>query len=114
MSEAKNLPKIEDLPRSGPPKKSQSINSTKPKRGPPPKPKTSDSMDQAKSVADAIAKLSIQNVDNTQDHEMQKVPSYESLPGGGNYEYISEGTFYTGEGIGRWKLEADGSFSKIE
>mgnify|MGYP001315832722 CR=1 FL=1 len=42
------------------------------------------------------------------------VPSYESLPAGGDYEYLNEGTFYTGNGIGKWKLEDDGSFTKIE
>ena len=40
--------------------------------------------------------------------------SYESLPGGGEYEYLGEGTFYSGEGIGKWKLEENGSFTKIE
>ena len=36
------------------------------------------------------------------------------LPGGGEYEYTTEGTHYHGEGIGRWKLRDDGSFERVE
>ncbi len=36
------------------------------------------------------------------------------LPGGGDYDYATEGTHYEGEGIGRWKLREDGSFERVE
>ena len=119
MSEAKNLPNLEDLPRSGPPKSSQRKNGpppSKPKKGPPPakaKAPNVDVNEPAKDISDAMAKLSLDSLpgDNTQ---VESVASYESLPGGGDYEYIAEGTFYSGEDIGRWKLEDDGSFTKME
>jgi len=42
-----------------------------------------------------------------------KVDSYQNLPGGGEYIYSTEQTLYTGKGIGKWRLENDGSFTKI-
>ena len=35
------------------------------------------------------------------------------LPGGGEYDYTTEGTHYHGEGLGRWKLRDDGSFERV-
>jgi len=110
---------LADLPRSGPPKSSQRKNGpppSKPKKGPPPakaKPPNVDVNEPTKDISDAMAKLSLDSLpgNNTQ---VESVASYESLPGGGDYEYIAEGTFYSGEDIGRWKLEEDGSFTKME
>ena len=59
-----------------------------------------------------MAKLSLDTLPGNKQHE--KAPSYESLPAGGDYEYKSEGTYYTGPDIGTWKLEEDGSFTKVE
>jgi hypothetical protein len=61
-----------------------------------------------------MAKLSLDTLPGNQETKAQSVESYESLPPGGDYEYLSEGTFYSGVEIGRWKLEPDGSFTKIE
>jgi hypothetical protein len=36
------------------------------------------------------------------------------LPGGGDYEYTAETTTYHGEGLGRWQLQDDGSFERVE
>ena len=114
--QAKNLPSLEDLPRSGPPKNTSGPNSVnKPKRGPPPKVNKSNvPVDQpAADISDAMAKLSLDTLPGN-NAQPQTVPSYEQLPGGGEYDYLSEGTFYYGEGIGRWMLEDDGSFTKVE
>ena len=118
VSEAKKMPSIEDLPRSGPPQgnRSESENkpSVKPKKGPPPKPKPVEATAPITNVADAMAKLSLDNLPGRNENIATTVASYESLPHGGEYEYLSEGTFYSGSNIGRWKLEDDGSFTKIE
>ena len=119
LTQAKKMPSIEDLPRSGPPPSTRSKTgpppSSKPKKGPPPKPKPAEAEVQPiANVADAMEKLSLDTLPGKTDANPQSVPNYESLPGGGEYEYLSEGTFYSGDKIGRWKLEDDGSFSKIE
>ena len=119
LTEAKKMPSIDDLPRTGPPKSERSKTgpppSSKPKKGPPPKPKPVEAEVQpVANVEDAMAKLSLETLPGKPDAQPQSVANYESLPGGGEYEYLSEGTFYSGEGIGRWKLEDDGSFTKVE
>ena len=118
LTQAKKLPSLEDLPRSGPPRASRNKSgpppSSKPKSGPPPKPKPAEEITLTTNVADAMAKLSLSNLPGRIDAQPQSVPNYESLPGGGEYEYLTEGTFYFGEGIGRWRLEDDGSFTKME
>ena len=48
-----------------------------------------------------------------QNKGVLKVDSYQDLPGGGEYIYSTEQTLYTGKGIGKWRLENDGSFTKI-
>ena len=118
ISEAKKQPSIEELPRSGPPQGSRNISletkpNPKPKKGPPPKTKAAEPA-AVTNVADAMAKLSLDTLPGNENFAKTTVPSYESLPAGGDYEYLNEGTFYTGNGIGKWKLEDDGSFTKIE
>jgi hypothetical protein len=118
ISEAKKHPSIEELPQSGPPQGSRNISpetkpNPKPKKGPPPKTKAAEPAT-VTNVADAMAKLSLDTLPGNQNTAKTTVPSYESLPAGGDYEYLNEGTFYTGNGIGKWKLEDDGSFTKIE
>jgi len=118
LTESKKLPSIEDLPRSGPPQSSRNTSQTqtvtKPKRGPPPKKAQPEPAPVVTNVADAMAKLSLDALPGREVKSETTVPSYESLPPGGDYEYLTEGTFYTGSGIGRWKLEDDGKFTKIE
>ena len=43
----------------------------------------------------------------------EKAEDYSKLPGGGEYEYTAEGTFYVGPTCGRWRLNEDKSFTKI-
>lgn len=43
----------------------------------------------------------------------ERVADYSQLPGGGDYEYTAEGTFYVGETCGRWRLNEDKSFTKL-
>ena len=86
---------------------------SKPKSGPPPKKEVpSISSQNAQDISEAMAKLSLTDLPGRSEN--QKVSSYESLPAGGEYEYAAEATYYSGENIGKWKLESDGSFTKIE
>ena len=116
IEEAKKMPSLEELPKSGPPQISRATqtNNTpvKPKRGPPPK--TIQDPVPVTNVADAMAKLSLSSLPGKSNNIPQRVTSYESLPHGGEYQYLTEGTFYSGEGIGKWKLEEDGSFTRVE
>jgi len=117
FSEVKKMPSIEDLPRSGPPKemRSEKPAASKPKKGPPPKKTPNVPVNNpTPDISDAMAALSLDTLPRTSASSIETVDSYESLPGGGEYEYLGEGTFYSGEGIGRWKLEENGSFTKIE
>ncbi|MGB2372929.1 MAG: CARDB domain-containing protein [Poseidonia sp.] len=43
----------------------------------------------------------------------ERVADYSQLPGGGEYEYTAEGTFYVGATCGRWRLNDDKSFTKL-
>jgi hypothetical protein len=114
----KITPAIEDLPRTGPPMESRNKSgpppATKPKKGPPSKPVNVSVDAPAVDISDAMAKLSLSQLPGRSEHQPESVSSFESLPGGGEYEYLTEGTFYFGDNIGRWKLEEDGSFSKLE
>ena len=109
----KSMPKIEENSNNTKPQnviKTTDIAS-KPKRGPPPKKPVQEPQTIKPDITDAMAKLSLDTLPG--NNHTQKVPSYESLPAGGDYEYSTEGTFYAGDGIGRWKLEDDGSFTKV-
>ena len=87
---------------SGPPP------STKPKSGPPPKPKPTEEITPTTNVADAMAKLSLSDLPGRNDAQLQSVPSYQSLPGGGEYEYLTEEptTQEKRLGDGSWKMMA--------
>jgi hypothetical protein len=118
LSESKKLPSLEELQRTGPPQSMRSNNkSSKPKKGPPPPKNRVENIPVENKVPDitnAMAKLSLSTLPGNDEPQPEKVPSFESLPGGGDYEYLGEGTYYSGENIGRWKLEEDGSFTKQE
>tara|TARA_B100000212_G_scaffold178210_2_gene134157 strand:+ start:77 stop:1717 length:1641 start_codon:yes stop_codon:yes gene_type:complete len=117
INEAKKMPSLDELPRSGPPQKSRKENTSnsnsKPRRGPPPKSSQTDQSQPIVNVAEAMAKLSLTTLPGRTEDAQTKVQSYKSLPPGGDYEYSSEGTFYSGEGLGKWRLEDDGSFTRI-
>ena len=85
--------------------------SKKPRKGPPPK-----KLDNAETNLDKIGLNSaIEKLEsiNGSEQGVLKVDSYQDLPGGGEYIYSKEQTLYTGTGIGKWRLENDGSFTKI-
>lgn len=95
--------------------RSEKPAASKPKKGPPPKKTPNVPVNNpTPDISDAMAALSLDTLPRTSASSIETVDSYESLPGGGEYEYLGEGTFYSGEGIGRWKLEENGSFTKIE
>ena len=116
LSETKELPMLEDLPRSGPPQSMRSKTvSSKPKKGPPPKKsEQTPASNLQHDISDAMATLSLSSLPGNMKQQPEKVSSFETLPGGGEYEYLKEGTYYSGEQIGRWKLNDDGSFTKQE
>ena len=45
--------------------------------------------------------------------EQERAEDYSKLPGGGEYEYTAEATYYVGPTCGRWILNEDKSFTKI-
>ena len=112
-SAEKKMPSIENLEKSSKPENVTPPNqiTSKPKRGPPPKKEPVQEISPTE-ISTAMSKLSLDTLPG--NNQPQKVPSYESLPAGGDYDYTAEGTFYIGSAIGKWKLEDDGSFTKIE
>ena len=48
------------------------------------------------------------------EKETDHASDYSQLPGGGEYEYTLDATYYVGEECGRWILNEDKSFTKIE
>ena len=88
---------------------------SKPKKGPPPKKLENTPVSNLQhDISDAMAKLSLSSLPGNMKQQPEKALSFESLPGGGEYVYLEEGTYYSGENIGRWKLDDDGSFTKQE
>ena len=68
----------------------------------------------------AEAALAALSSTSTPAESMPSVPEigtvaadHTELPGGGDYDYATEGTHYEGDGIGRWKLRDDGSFERV-
>ena len=84
--------------------------SRSPPRGPPKKstvPAAASPQEVAAKYFDALGKPSLE------EHALETVEDYSKLPGGGEYEYTPDGTFYVGETCGRWTLNEDKSFTKI-
>ena len=46
-------------------------------------------------------------------HRSKNVEDYSKLPGGGDYEYTADGTYYVGPTCGRWRLNDDKSFTRL-
>ena len=112
-------PMIDEQPKVIPPiqKKTGPTNVAAPssnpkKRGPPPAkaPPVVEEQSPAEQAAAQFAALDAL----TPTKEVERVESWECLPAGGEYEYTTEGTFYSGEDCGRWKLLDDGQFEKLE
>lgn len=106
-------PKV--LVSSGPPGgKVAAQPSVKPAKGPPRKPPTS-TMDPLDTKAMAAKHFgALDGPSNVSELNQQRVEDYTKLPGGGDYEYTAEGTFYVVDGdVGKWRLNDDKSFTKL-
>jgi hypothetical protein len=116
LQSPKKMPALDELPRSGPPEASKAKTSpqAKPKKGPPPKQEYVPVNAPVPDITEAMSKLSLDSLPGKSNPQPEKIASFEYLPGGGEYEYLGEGTFYSGESIGRWRLEDDGTFTKLE
>jgi hypothetical protein len=110
----KNMPNIEDLAqdmrnKSGPPLESGT------KKGPPPAKKPENVAVDAPTadVSAAMAALSLDSLPGAQP-VIETAKTFTDLPAGGEYEYLTEATIYSGPEIGKWRLEDDQSFTKVE
>ena len=87
-----------------------------PKKGPPPKKVVEESpQEQAQhhfSALDALLPATTEII--SADVSQTYAKDYSQLPGGGEYEYTPDGTYYVGPSCGRWILNEDNSFSKVE
>jgi hypothetical protein len=98
--------------RRGPPGgKIASTSGKTPTRGPPRRPPKSPSTKSEPSPQEMAAKhMAALGVPETAE---ERVEGYAQLPGGGEYEYTAEDTFYVGQTCGRWRLNDDKSFTRI-
>ena len=89
-----------------------------PPKGPPRKPPTSDSAPpsepevspqaMAAQYMDALGVPAVEKTTNPNHAD-----DYSKLPGGGEYEYTPDATYYVGESCGRWILNEDKSFTRL-
>jgi len=111
-SAAETTPK----PRGPPGGKIGEASVTKPSRGPPrgpPRTSPTDATLDTKSMAAAHFDALGPGPEATSD-DASHVADYTHLPGGGDYEYTDEGTFYVVPGQNeRWRLNDDKSFTKV-
>ena len=104
--------------KRGPPGGKIAANPTKttgrgPPRGPP-KAASKPPVPAAKTPQEMAAQhMAALGVPATPVVAEERVADYSQLPGGGDYEYTAEGTFYVGETCGRWRLNEDKSFTKL-
>ncbi len=98
--------------RRGPPGGKIATTSGKtPSRGPPRGPPKTTQIESEPSPQEMAAKhMAALGVPETAE---ERVEGYAQLPGGGEYEYTAEGTFYVGETCGRWRLNDDKSFTRL-
>ena len=98
--------------RRGPPGGKIATTSGKtPSRGPPRGPPKTTQIESEPSPQEMAAKhMAALGVPETAE---ERVEDYAQLPGGGEYEYTAEGTFYVGETCGRWRLNDDKSFIRL-
>ena len=133
----KNGPPGKSKPKNGPPGKS------KPKNGPPgsssptssgpsgaPPNLTQDAQPEVDLQAAAAAhfgaldSLIPETAESTEEVDIDEnqisnpisttVNDWSELPGGGDYEYSSDATYYSGETCGKWLLNEDKTFTRIE
>jgi hypothetical protein len=100
--------------RRGPPGgKIASGSSAQPARGPPRKRAPQESASPQATAAKYFDALGSVEEASTHEAEQTTVSDYSKLPGGGEYEYTADATYYVGEACGRWRLNEDKSFTKI-
>ena len=112
-SASKQESQPKDMRRKGPP-----LGAGPKKKGPPPaipkdKPANIPVDAPTADVSAAMAALSLDSLPGRADEYGDSVPTFAELPHGGEYEYLAEGTFYLTESDGKWKLEEDGSFTRV-
>ena len=97
--------------KRGPPGAKIAKNTTKtPQRGPPrgPPKTTVPEMSPQERAAQAMAALGVPS------NAEERVEDYSKLPGGGEYEYTADATYYVGPTCGRWRLNDDKSFTRLK
>ena len=106
--------------RRGPPGGKISASSgKKPSKGPPRGPPTKSSTEPEQSpqataalymdaLGPAVVEKSVEEVG-----EENHASDYSQLPGGGEYEYTPDATYYVGPTCGRWILNEDKSFTRL-
>ena len=105
-------PAPEPVKKRGPPGGKVATRSTKaPTRGPPRGPPRATSNEPKETPQEQAAKhmaaLGLPSVVE------ERVEDYSKLPGGGDYEYTADGTYYVGPTCGRWRLNDDKSFTRL-
>jgi hypothetical protein len=112
-SASKEESQPKDMRKRGPP-----LDGAPKKKGPPPalssaKPANVPLDAPPADISAAMAALSLDSLPGRAAEYGDSVPTFAELPHGGEYEYLTEGTFYLTETEGKWKLEEDGSFTKV-
>ncbi len=111
---------VEQAPpkKRGPPgAKVASKGETRPSKGPPrgpPKSKTPEPTPQEMAAKYMDALGTVEPTEQPSPSTAEHAADYSQLPGGGDYEYTLDATYYVGEECGRWLLNEDKSFSKID
>jgi hypothetical protein len=123
----KNGPPGKPKPKNGPPGASNSVTSgptgADPSQDQDTQPAQPEVDLQATAAAhfDALDSLIPQTTETSETSSEEIVQpistvvvDWNGLPGGGDYEYTSDATYYTGEECGKWLLNEDKSFTRIE
>ena len=86
-----------------------------PSRGPPRGPSKAAKAEAEPTPQELAAKhmAALGAVEPQTPAQQERVEDYSKLPGGGEYEYTAEATYYVGPTCGRWILNEDKSFTKI-
>ena len=120
INETTNVPEVAQTPpaqpvkRRGPPgAKVSSSSGQKPSNGPPRGPPKAAEETSPKDIAAQYLEA-LGPATPIIEQSAERVDDYSQLPGGGEYEYTPEATFYVGESCGRWILNEDKSFSKVD
>ncbi len=126
----KQVPETPEVKPSTPPEKRKgppggkiaSKGEAKPARGPPktppraapPTPQVEEEVSPQAMAAQFMDALGVPEPEATVTEQTQThAEDYSKLPGGGQYEYTADATYYVGETCGRWILNEDKSFTLL-